>query len=122
MKCPKCNAEMEQIHTVYADIDRCTGCMGIWLDLLEYKDIKNIADEIDVGDPEVGREFDKQDEISCPVCANSSMIKMADPRQPHIHFESCGSCYGRFYDAGELRDLAEETFLDFLRDLIAHER
>ncbi|NNE37302.1 MAG: zf-TFIIB domain-containing protein [Gammaproteobacteria bacterium] len=122
MKCPKCNEQMERAHSVYADVDRCSGCKGLWLDMLEYKDIKNIANEIDIGDPKVGKEFDKKDDIYCPVCANCKMIKMSDPRQPHIHFESCVTCYGRFYDAGEIKDLAEETLVDFFRDIFARER
>ena len=122
MKCPKCKAEMELVHTIYADVDRCMSCKGLWLDLLEYKDIKSIAKEIDIGDPKVGKKFDEKDDIYCPVCANSKMLKMADPKQQYIHFESCGTCYGRFYDAGELTDLAEETFIDLIHTLFAHER
>ena len=113
---------MEQVHSIYADVDRCTGCKGLWLDMLEYKDIKSIANDIDTGDPDVGRQYDARDDIFCPVCANSKMIKMSDPRQPHIHFESCATCYGRFYDAGEMTDLADETLMDFFRDIFTHER
>ena len=36
-------------------------------------------------------------------------------QQPHIWFESCQSCYGRFYDAGEYRDLAVYEFSDFMK-------
>lgn len=46
---------MEQVHSIYADVDRCIGCKGLWLDMLEYKDIKSIANDIDTGDPDVGR-------------------------------------------------------------------
>ena len=113
---------MEQVNTIYADIDRCTFCRGIWLDMLEYKDVKPIAAEVDIGDPETGKKFNEKQDIYCPVCPNSKLLKLVDPAQPHIWFESCGTCYGRFYDAGELKDLAQETFSDFIKMLFAGER
>jgi uncharacterized protein len=47
---------------------------------------------------------------------------MVDPQQPHIWFESCKNCYGRFYDAGEFRDFAEHTLVEFFEDLNAPAR
>ena len=122
MKCPKCEGNMEQVKTAYADIDRCTVCQGLWLDMLEYKDVKAIADDVDIGAPELGKKFNEIEDIYCPVCANSKMLKLVDPRQPHIRFESCATCYGRFYDAGEFKDLAHETFSDFIKMLMTGER
>ena len=61
--------------------------------------------------------------IKCPACfGNRDLIRMVDPLQPHIWFESCKGCYGRFYDAGEYRDFAEIEFADLIRDWNAPER
>jgi Zn-finger nucleic acid-binding protein len=123
MKCPKCEENMEQIHTIYADYDRCTFCKGLWLDMHEHIDLKPIAYEVDIGDPEIGRKFNERQDIYCPVCSNIKMLRLVDPRQPHIWFESCHICFGRFYDAGEFKDFAEEgTFLDFIKMMVAKER
>lgn len=115
MKCPKCDSNFEQLQTPFGDVERCLNCKGLWLDMLEHEDLKEIADGIDVGDPQVGRQYNEIDDINCPVCANSKMLKMVDAKQPHIWFESCPTCFGRFYDAGEFKDLSEHTISDFIK-------
>jgi len=44
------------------------------------------------------------------------MIPLEDSAQPHIWFETCESCQGSFFDAGEISDLASHTWLDYIRD------
>jgi hypothetical protein len=90
--------------------------------MLEHEDLKEIAEGVDIGDPEVGKAFNEKGDISCPVCPNSRMLRMVDAQQPHIWYESCLTCYGRFYDAGELIDLSKKTLGDVIRDLFAIER
>lgn len=122
MQCPKCQADMEQVQTPFADLERCTACKGLWLDMLEHEDLKPIAEGVDIGDPEQGRANNEIGDIDCPVCPNSRMLRMVDAGQPHIWYESCPTCYGRYYDAGELVDLSQKTIGDFIRDLFAPER
>ena len=43
-------------------------------------------------------------------------------KQANIHYEACTTCYGVFFDAGEFRDYAERSVLDFFRDLISRDR
>lgn len=122
MKCPKCQSPFEQVTTSGATVDRCTVCQGLWFDLLEHEELKQHADAIDTGDAAVGATHNSNDRIACPKCPNSPMIRMVDPAQPHIWFESCTVCYGRFYDAGEFRDFAEVTFGEFIRSLSSKAR
>jgi len=122
MKCPKCQAEMECVNTPYADAARCTACKGLWLDMLEHEDLKEIAEAVDIGDASEGRKYNELTEVYCPMCPNSRLLRMVDPVQPHIWFESCPTCYGRYYDAGEYRDWSQHTIMDFFRDLFARER
>jgi Zn-finger nucleic acid-binding protein len=114
---------MEKIEFDDVAVDRCTLCKGIWFDALEQDTLKTAdgSEEIDSGDPEVGKLFDKEDNVNCPVC-NIPMLKMVDPDQTHIHYESCSVCYGAFFDAGEFTDLKFRTFKDFFRDLRSRER
>lgn len=122
MKCPKCDGSMEQIQNPFADFERCTSCKGLWLDMLEHEDLREVAEAIDIGDPKVGKKFNAKQNVYCPACSNSKLLAMVDPHQPHIWYESCPTCYGRFYDAGEFKDLSEHTFSDFVKDLFAHGR
>ena len=126
MECPKCNSEMEKITFEAIEVDRCTDCKGLWFDMLEHEHLKAIenSESIDIGDPKMGKEYDKIDKIDkidCPEC-KTQMIRMVDNEQPHIRYEACTSCYGVFFDAGEFRDYKHETITDFFKDLLAKER
>ena len=90
--------------------------------MLEYEDLKDIADGVDIADKALGEQFNKIDDINCPVCPNSKMLKMVDAKQPHIWFESCPGCYGRFYDSGEFKDFSENTLSDFIKKFTVKER
>lgn len=122
MQCPKCQSAFEQVSFADAVADRCTNCQGIWFDNLEHELLKEYAGSMDIGDPDKGVEFNKIDRISCPVCTGSQMLRMVDSAQPHIWFESCPVCYGRFYDAGEFKDFSTFTIGDFIKDLSAPAR
>lgn len=123
MDCPKCRAEMETVIFENIAVDRCTGCKGIWFDMLEHEDLKKLggSESIDTGDPEMGSEYNKIDKIDCPVC-KTRMIRMVDNKQPHIWYESCATCYGLFFDAGEFTDFKNYTLADILKGLQARER
>ncbi|MGB5256808.1 MAG: MFS transporter [Woeseiaceae bacterium] len=123
MRCPKCRADMEQVDYEGTEIDRCTICNGIWFDAGEIDLLrdKEAAAAIDIGDAAVGRKSNKMDDYQCPRCSGT-MVRVVDPRQRHIWFETCSACSGSFLDAGELRDLATINLADFFRDLATPER
>ena len=125
MQCPKCDAEFEKVVFHDIEVDRCTGCRGLWFDMLEKEDLVKIkgSESIDVGPDQVGESYDLQRDINCPVC-HQKMIPMVDKDQFHIHYESCATCYGTFFDAGEFRDLKDQTvaerFSQMLQTLRRH--
>ena len=122
LQCPKCHAQMERVVRPEGEIDRCSQCQGLWFDLLEEEDFRAVAAEVDTGDEATGRKFNAIDKIMCPVCPDSPLIRMVDTAQPHIWFESCTTCYGRFLDAGEFRDYAEVTIEDWFKRFSAPPR
>jgi Zn-finger nucleic acid-binding protein len=122
MLCPKCQNKMEQVETPFGEIERCTSCKGLWIDAFEQEEMVQIAGGIDIGSKTVGKENNQIGKIKCPCCRNSQMLRMVDAKQPHIWYESCPSCYGRYYDAGELTDLSKNTLSDFLKKLTLKER
>ncbi len=123
MRCPKCRADMEQIDYQGVEIDRCTICNGIWFDAGEVEMLRNkrAATAIDTGDAGTGKQHNAIDRYRCPRCSGT-MVRMVDPRQRHIWYETCSSCNGSFFDAGEFRDLSELSVSDFFRSLAAPER
>ena len=123
MRCPKCRADMEQIDYEGTEVDRCTICNGIWFDAGEmafFKD-KQAASAIDTGDAKTGKRSNTLDSYQCPRCSGA-MIKVVDPSQTHIWYETCGSCHGSYLDAGELRDLSTVGISDFFKSLATPER
>jgi Zn-finger nucleic acid-binding protein len=114
---------MEVVAFKDVEVDRCTLCKGLWFDSFEADQLKDMkgSEEIDIGDPEVGRVFNRDDRIDCPRC-KTGMIRMVDPKQTHIWMESCTVCHGVFFDAGEFRDFKRYTVVDFFRGLRAGER
>ena len=124
MECPKCHHPMEKLALPEADAHRCTNCHGMWFGMRAFELLKERAEAIDTGDAARGEECNKVDRgLLCPSCdGERQLIRMVDPIQPHIWFESCQNCFGRFYDAGEFRDFAEYGWRDFIRDLKVVER
>ncbi len=123
MKCPKCTAGMETVVYQGIEVERCNACHGLWFDMLEHEDLRALkgSEVIDDGLPSVGQAFNDEQALRCPACA-APMIRMVDAQQSHLWFESCTSCYGVFFDAGEFRDFKDVNFLDRLRDLFRRER
>jgi Zn-finger nucleic acid-binding protein len=123
MKCPKCASTMEQVVYEGIEVDRCTTCKGLWFDIGEKEALSGTkaAANIDVGDASEGAEMSDIDRYPCPSC-NGVMLRMVDPQQSHIWYEKCSSCGGSFFDAGEFRDLSENTISDFFKDLFTPER
>ena len=119
LNCPKCKAVMEKVSFGGTTVDRCISCQGIWFDAREQEQLKDVdgAEAIDTPAgaahkftaPPAGK-------ILCPVC-HTSMIRMTDHQQPHIHYESCTVCYGVFFDAGEFRDYKELTLAESVKRL-----
>ncbi|WP_437602040.1 zf-TFIIB domain-containing protein [Sorangium sp. So ce590] len=123
MNCPKCTASMDVITFGGVDVDRCTACGGIWFDSREKESLKAMegSQQIDTGDPAVGRKNNQIRRVPCARCS-TPMVRMVDPQQPHIWYESCSVCGGVYFDAGEFRDYKEHTLSDFFRDLFARPR
>jgi len=58
MKCPKCNANFDTVSFENIEVERCSGCRGLWFDILEKEDLKGIegSQSIDIGDKKIGEE------------------------------------------------------------------
>ncbi|MEQ9065700.1 MAG: zf-TFIIB domain-containing protein [Gimesia chilikensis] len=113
MNCPKCGEEFGTFTFEDISFERCSGCKGLWFDMLEKDDLLQIkgSESIDIGSEQVGAEYRDMRLVDCPKCERA-MIPMVDKDQFHIKYESCPDCFGTFFDAGEFRDLKENTVLD----------
>ncbi len=119
MLCPKCAATMETVTFAEIEVDRCTGCKGLWFDALEADKLKESpgSEAIDAPPPTPQGPESTTDPILCPKC-HTQMIRMVVHGQPHIQYESCKVCYGSFFDAGEFTDMKELTVVEWLKSLM----
>jgi Zn-finger nucleic acid-binding protein len=123
MICPKCGSFFETVTFQSIEVERCTSCKGLWFDSQEEQKLRELrgSEQIDTGDPGVGKKFNEVANIRCPKC-QAKMIRMVDSKQNHIWYESCPVCYGVFFDAGEFADLKQVTLFDWFRDWFTKER
>ena len=123
MYCPKCKSDMEfgTFHEIR--VERCLQCLGIWFKEAEHQLLKNVkgSESIDIGPVELGREYNTAEYVPCPVCGKI-MDRVADARQPHIHYENCPEGHGVFFDAGEYKDFKEKTLGDFFKRMATPSR
>lgn len=120
MRCPKCRADMEPVEYRGTEVDRCTICHGIWFDAGEIESFRNqrSAAAVDIGDSNIGKRSNIIDHYDCPRCGGA-MVRVIDPVQHHIWYETCSSCNGSYLDAGELRDLSTRSITDLIGSLAA---
>lgn len=123
MKCPKCEGTLQLVMQENIEVERCDQCGGLWFDMQETDRLGKLpkAAALDTGDPVVGERLNEQGQIECPR-DHAQMIRMVDLNQHHIWYESCPVCYGKWFDAGEFKDLQQDTVVDFFRDLFTRER
>jgi Zn-finger nucleic acid-binding protein len=114
---------MEAVTFDSIEVDRCTSCRGLYFDGLEAEKLRKIpgSEALDVGSVDVGRAQNANDRIRCPR-DTTPMIRIVDPKQPHLWLETCSVCQGTFFDAGEFRDWKEETFADLVKSFFAKAR
>jgi Zn-finger nucleic acid-binding protein len=115
LTCPKCRSVMAAVTVGGIEVDRCTGCGGLWFDMLEHEDLREMpgAETLDSGDAGTGDRYDQVGLVRCPV-DGQPMVRMVDKARPTLWFESCPLCYGTFFDAGEYREYTEESLGDML--------
>lgn len=125
MQCPKCPGTLEEkTYGRNITVHRCTDCGGLWCKpdvLLEMKKEWMSEAVLDSGDPKLGEALDQLDDIKCPE-DGTLMEKVADERQIHIWYESCPTCDGMFFDAGEFTDLKYDTLMDRVRGFVKGRR
>ncbi len=127
LDCPKCNHPMAQVTYGGVTVDRCTGCSGIWFDFHEEAKLKEMrgsqAIEGEKPPADLARRLNSMPYVSCPRCeGHIEMTRLVVNNQNHIWYESCPSCRGIYFDAGEFADFRLYTPLDIIRNLFARGR
>lgn len=117
LTCPKCSAAMEEVTFGQFTVDRCTGCGGLWFDLMEQRHLRGMpgSEQIDNGAPTRADEVNSHTSIDCPHC-HGPMTHLRDTDRRDIEYEYCVACNGAFFDAGEFRRYHQRELITSLRD------
>jgi uncharacterized protein len=115
--CPKCHAKLETVKMASLTVERCTGCHGIWFDVLEWDDARDLegAASIDNGDSRIGATHDSDSGLLCPKCLTTPLTRLVVAHHQGLHVDKCARCYGAFFDAGEFREFRELSFTERLK-------
>ena len=119
MQCPKCLGKMETLNFKDVEVDRCTGCHGLFFDHLEKETLRKLegSEVLDIGDEFLGATYNEILDVPCPKChTKMNHVLHTDPFE--IKFESCPSCKGVYFDAGEFRDYLEDEIYEQFQDVI----
>lgn len=116
--CPRCKAETQVLGVGPIEIDRCVACGGIWFDVGEIKQLRELADDKHVrADIEALLAVDDrlstpstEQTLTCPVCA-LRLTRRHHEDAPGVVIDRC-SLHGTWLDRGEavrLLELAAKT-------------
>ncbi|MEM8857764.1 MAG: zf-TFIIB domain-containing protein [Chloroflexota bacterium] len=127
LSCPKCGQIMNQIAFQGIVVDRCSACHGIWFDFHEEAQLKEMRGSYAIEgkrpNAAVREKHNAMPHVSCPRCEGFiEMTRLVVPDQPHIWYESCPSCRGVYFDAGEFADFRLKTPIDSIRAIFARKR
>ena len=107
MKCPACNAAMEEVLVEDISVDVCKqGCGGLWFDRFELQKVDEpyeSAGEILLQiRPEGHPAPDPSQRRVCPKCEGIVMMRHFFSAKKEVVVDECPSCGGYWLDYGEL--------------------
>ena len=121
MFCPKCHASLDNVQLYGMRLHRCSGCKGIWCNDVDLNCLQELreAEMLDIGLPELGREFNHDKPKHCPQCVEQTLHTHAVPGHEHIEGEHCPQCRGWFLDAGELAAVCSHSWVSMAKAFLA---
>jgi Zn-finger nucleic acid-binding protein len=110
---------MQPVQCDGTTVDRCPTCGGMFFDLEEEPHVlrnKELVAKIDTHPR--SHDADAKVRIECPR-DGEPMVHVHDVKQHHVGYETCPACGGVYLDAGELKDLSEFSFGEWLRRMFS---
>jgi Zn-finger nucleic acid-binding protein len=104
MQCPKCQGKLERTRYRKIEVDRCSTCDGMWLDLQELDQLEDIAfDEDDLKGSTIAQS--QPTDHKCPHCATP--LQRFDYRFYSVQLEYCENGHGYWLDDDEEKRILE---------------
>ncbi len=105
MKCPNCNAILEQAKRRGIEMESCPSCKGMWLSRQELEQLEDKA--FDLGDDKKGSlVFNARPTTrACPQCGQP--MQRFQYRDYDLELDFCEAAHGFWLDAGEDKRVLE---------------
>ena len=130
MDCPVCKNAMITLELADVEIDYCTDCGGIWLDVGELELLlgqaekaKQLLDSFKI-DSKSAERIRK-----CPICDKKMRKIIVGQSKPALLIDKCRRGDGLWFDKGELQDIFDRARLDrdnkiqkLLADMFGHDQ
>lgn len=114
MYCQECNSQLKLMRYQEIEIDRYSGCGGLWFDVFEHEEVRELkGSEVLDSHPRIAVAATSGSGL-CPK-DKQPLLAMAVAVRPHIGYESCGLRHGVLFDAGEFKDFRKTTLSEWLR-------
>jgi Zn-finger nucleic acid-binding protein len=118
MRCPKCGSLLQAQQIGEVEVDQCTSCHGIWLDLGELPLLLD-RPAVPRGNGRVAPVIWDTVSGSCPRCGGEGhMTRITSLKRPDVVMDSCPVCYGIWLDGGELSKLAAQSLRTSIKHVI----
>jgi len=119
MKCPRDGTALAKIELLAVELDKCHKCDGIWLDQIEFEQLRdakveNIEEAFDrkYGHPPY-EEGTVDAHMRCPRCGDERLLPFHYTLFDPVTVDRCQRCFGVWLDRGELDAIiAEKTQLE----------
>jgi Zn-finger nucleic acid-binding protein len=105
VNCPACRSELETAVYHEVEVDRCTSCVGVWLDHREVDELFALPELPEKLLAECGEKplvSVPEGSRTCPRCKEFLFLVNVD----QVPLDVCGECHGLFLDCGEFARLA----------------
>ncbi|HPQ44709.1 MAG TPA: zf-TFIIB domain-containing protein [Syntrophales bacterium] len=107
MKCPACDAPMEEVIVEDIAIDVCKhGCGGLWFDRFELQKVDEPHESAGESLLQIGMDrketIDHSKRRMCPKCTDMVMMRHFFSVKQEVEIDECPSCGGFWLDYGEL--------------------
>lgn len=119
MKCPRDGTDMTSEQVRGIQVDRCSKCSGIWLDLDELDKLESTVTSTEEERRATVMYGERPSELKCPIC-DKQMITF-DYRAHAVEVDTCLD-HGWWLDAGEdsrVREIIAERVHDLQRSSAA---
>lgn len=112
MECPRCDdTTLAEAKVDEVVVDHCDTCGGIWLDFAQLERVLSRESKA-LRHLRARREIEPQrhdETLVCPRCHGILIRLRTSPEQ--VVYYTCLTCYGRWLDGSELRQIVGRTFL-----------